>query len=300
MHFSYGMIKMELRALRYFLAVAQEENFTQAAKRLHVSQPNVSRQIHDLEIELGTRLFDRNQTQVKLTSSGRYLESKATQLITLADSTIDKIQQDNLNISGTIHISTGESHAMMPVIEAISKITHKYSSVNVTLVSTDAEGVMRDLNNGISELGIIMGYSDDRHYNSMQLPEMTRWGLLIKKESPYIKQRYITTDDFQHMRLILPLQKQDTGFLNSWFEDKIEKVNIVARYNLINNAVLLVKAGVGNALCLDGIVNLDNDLIFLPLYPQLTSPMNIIWRKNDPLTTPARYLLETIKEKLYK
>lgn len=291
------VFSMELRTLHYFLAVAEEQNFTRAAQRLHVSQPNISRQIHDLESELGTQLFDRSQSQVQLTANGRYLQKMARQMVSLEDRAVQNIQKDNIGVSGHVRISAGEAHSMVTVAKAIANLTRRYPAIQVDIMSTNAEGVLQNLQAGLSDFGIVMGYLDDSRYQNLKLPELTRWGLLVRRDHQLVKQGFVRPQDFENLDLLMPVQKQSRGVVASWFKGYLQKAHIKGHYNLINNSTLLVQAGVGAALVLDRIINLTgSNLVFLPLYPQLNAVTTIVWQNNSQLSVPAQLLLDEIRK----
>lgn len=290
---------MELRTLEYFLAVAQERNFTNAAKRLHVSQPNISRQIHSLEDELGTKLFDRSKSKIQLTPSGKYLQGSASQLLNSAKTIVRNIQQNNIGISGHVRISAGESHALRPVMRAIKAVSTRYPGIVVDITSTNAEGVHYNLQNGLADLGIISGFSDDRRYASLKLPESDRWGLITTNDHPLVQQKFVQPNDFIDLDLIMPSQSQSSGIIQSWFGSYLSQAHIVAHYNLLNNAILMVQNRIGSALALDKVTSLKNSgLQFLPLSPELTVSMNVVWLKDFQLSTAAEILLKEIRHQI--
>lgn len=287
---------MELRTLRFFLAVASEQNFTRAAAQLHTSQPNLSRQIKNLEQELGVQLFKRTNSAVELTANGYYLQTQARKMLQLAEQTIANIQQTE-DINGHIQISAGESRSMMTVTKAIAHVTHAYPHISVAIISADAEEVFKNIRNGLSDFGIIMGIVNNPHYESIKLPEESRWGLFVPQDHYLANKTAIHVQDLKKIDLIKPLQKHYFEPIEAWLNGTSLDIHVVGEYNLINNAISMVRANVGVALGLDQIANLTNTGIrFIPLDPPLTSEMNVIWQKGAQLSPAARLLLNRIKE----
>lgn len=289
---------MEIRVLQYFIAVAQEKNFTKAAKYLHISQPSVSRQIQKLEDELGVKLFDRTENIITLTASGQYLYEQAKQIVDTTQRTEQNIKNQHLEIRGTIRIGTGESALLfLPVIKAIKAIAQKYPKIEFEIKSEDADQVMEKLENASIDLGVILGYTDS-DYNFLSLPGKTSWGLIVNRRSEFNKYKQISVDQLAKQDIILPMQKQDSGYLKAWLEKCKPQMHVIAHYNLLNNALLMVKENIAPVLALDQVVDLDQELKFIPLKPKISANMNLIWSKKRPIPQALQLFIEEIKKQI--
>lgn len=287
---------MELQSLKYFVTVASELNFTRAARLLYTSQPNVSRRIASLEEELQTQLFIRQPGQLTLTADGRYLYEVARRVVEMTNQATYNLRGHQMDISGRVTISAGECHALWPVAQAIVNLHHTHQRIQTRLLSSTAEEVFTEIESGQSDFGVVMGIPDDDRYQTLPLPEVTPYGLLLPKKHPLASKAAITKEDLANLSLIVSNQQLGAGQLNAWLGGNRDQLHIAGEYSLINNAAMLVEAGLGCALVLDGIINLTGtDLTFRPLDPVLNVPMTIIWQKDVPLSMAAQLLLDEIR-----
>jgi len=288
---------MELRVLRYFLMIVQEKNISKASARLHVSQPTVSRQLKELEEELGTTLFTRGNRTIQLTPDGEYFANQARQILSLTDKTLTNIHQET-DISGAVYVGSAEARSVLTVAQAIGHLNHQHPHVQIHLVSTDASDIHSQLTSGVFDFGVVMEPTDKSDYDFLRLPGESRWGLLVQNSSPLAQQATVSLDDVAQTRLILP-QQGGSARIHAVFGLTQEDLNVVATYNLLYNASLLVSAGVGNALGLDGIVNTNqSDLTFVPLAPRTSSGSSLVWLKGQRLSAAAQALLAQVRAEL--
>lgn len=288
---------MELRVLRYFLMVVQEKNISKASERLHVSQPTVSRQIKELEDELGTTLFERGSRTIQLTPDGEYFANQARQILSLTDKTVANIHQEN-DIRGAVFIGSAEARSMLTVAQAIRRLNRQYPHIQLNVVSTDAAEIHQHLTSGVFDFGVVMEPLDKSDYDFLRLPGESRWGLLVQNSSPLAQQATVSLDDVAHTKLILP-QQGGSRRIHAVFGLNQDDLDVAATYNLLYNASLLVSAGVGNALGLDGIVNTNqSDLTFVPLAPRTSSGTSLVWLKGARLSSAAQALLAQIRAEL--
>lgn len=292
---------MDIRVLRYFIKIAQEQNMSKAARMLHVSQPALSRQINELETRLGTKLFIRGKRQLQLTPDGYYLFERAQEILALVNKTTYNLQKQDI-VSGTLDIGAGESMALDCVMETIKDIMHKYPEVHINFRSGDAETIQADLSSGILEFGIIMGKRPLDNYNTLQLPAEDRWGIIMKQDEPLASHESISPSDLIGRSLLVSRQVQGKKTFQDWSNGLIEQFNFVGTYNLIFNAALLVKTGACMALTYDKLIDTTSidGLVFRPLKPQLTEPNTIIWNKNRNLPTVGKLFLETLRKNIAK
>ena len=288
---------MELRVLRYFLMIVQEKNISKASARLHVSQPTVSRQLKELEEELGTTLFERGNRTIQLTTDGEYFANQARQILSLTDKTLANIHQEK-DISGSVYVGSAEARSMLTVAQAIGHLNQRYPHVQINLVSMDAADIHQHLTSGVFDFGVIMEPIDKHDYDFIRLPGESRWGLLVKNTDPLARQTTVSLADVAQTRLIVP-QQGGTARIHDLFGFEQADLNVVATYNLLYNASLLVSAGVGNALGLDGIINTNqSDLTFVPLNPRISSGSSFVWLKGQRLSVAAQALLAQLQDEL--
>ncbi|MFD1417826.1 LysR family transcriptional regulator [Companilactobacillus keshanensis] len=289
---------MELRVLRYFQAVVREQNISRAADELHVSQPAVSRQLKSLEDELGITLFERGSRSIELTSSGEYFANQVDQILSLTDKTLKNIHE-NQDVAGSIVIGSAETRIFLNIAQTVSHLRKNYPNIQTNIISTNADDVRNHLKTGFFDFGVVMEPANKTDYDFINLPGESRWGLLVPNSSPIAKKDHLTLDDLEGKDLIVSRQKGMMELLENWYGESTPKFNVVATYTLLYNASLLVSAGVGYALALDGIVNTNqSDLTFVPLTPRKTSGASLVWRKGIRLSAAADTFLKQLRSDL--
>ncbi|MGX7112002.1 LysR family transcriptional regulator [Gemella cuniculi] len=289
---------MELRVLNYFLTVATEKNITRAAEVLHISQPALSKQLKDLEEELDVSLFSRGARSITLTEDGIYFLEKTKEILSLVDTTISNISSNNFS-NGELNIGGGESIQFQKILKIISKLKKDNINIKVNITSANADDILPKLDSGLLDFALIVGFIDKNKYNHLTLPWAHTWGILINKEHPLAKKRFVTPKDLKNSPLIISKQSHADSFIASWLNSNIENFNIVGTYNLIYNASLMVKENLGIALTLDGLINTNNTNIkFIPLETKLETELSIIWKKNYTLSKTAQKFLKKLKEEL--
>ncbi|MCH5148433.1 MAG: LysR family transcriptional regulator [Clostridiales bacterium] len=285
---------MELRELRYFLAVAKEESISKASEALYVTQPNLSRQMQKLEKQLGQQLFIRGSRKITLTEAGRLLKKRAEELIELYDKTEAELTSPIEDISGDVYIGGGESYVLQIIAKTAHAIQADYPNVKFHLFSGDMDAVSEKLDKGLIDFGIFIEPSDLSKYEYMRLPLVDTWGVLMKKDSPLAAKEYVTPEDLWDLPIIRSRHSQGKSIITDWFN----RLNVVATYNLLYNASLLVEQGVGYAVGLDNIINTsgNSNLCFKPFYPKLISHLDIAWKKNQVFSKPAEIFLKTLQQ----
>lgn len=286
---------MELRVLQYFLAVAREQSISGAAEILHLSQPTLSRQIKNMEKELGKQLLIRGNRRITLTEEGMILCKRAEEIMELVKKTESEITLSDESIAGDIYIGAGESNSVGYIAKVANALRREYPLVHFHIESGDAQTVYEQLDKGLIDFGLLFGNIDLTKYNSISLPTKDNWGVLMPKDSELAKKDVITPNDLIKEPLIVSRQGITRGELQNWFKLPEEKLNVVATYNLLYNASLLVEEGVGYALCLDKIINTSNcNLCFKPLYPKLEVSMSIVWKKHQVFSKASNKFLDLI------
>lgn len=292
---------MELRVLRYFLAVAREGNITAAANFLHLTQPTLSRQIKDLEEELGQQLLIRKSHHVTLTSEGMLLRKRAEEIIAMVDKTEAEFSSMEGTISGDIYIGGGETQAIRDIAEIIRDLRVSCPGVRCHLYSGNEEEVTERLDKGLLDFGILIQPADISKYNYINLPGRDIWGVIMRKDSPLAAKERIEKSDLIELPLICSRQAISSHLSGyefaDWFGDDFDKLDIVTTFNLVYNAAVMVKAGAGYALTLDNLADTsaDSDLCFRPLYPRLESGLNLIWKKYQIFSPAADLFLKEVQ-----
>ena len=290
---------MELRVLRYFLAVAQKRNITKAAQELLISQPTLSKQLADLEDELGVQLFIRGHRQITLTDEGEYLQTRAREITQLAEQTALNIKGQEV-ISGTISIGAGESFAMERIMRVLSEIIKDYSDVKVRLISGNADEIETALQHGSIDFSELIAKRSLDNYHHLQIPESDRWGLVMRKDDSLANKAEITPEDLADLPLLMSEQAIGEHRFQSWWGNLDRKMNIIGTYSLVFNAQLMVAQGSAYLVTFDHLINNANNsqLTFRPLAPALTETTNVIWKKNVTQSKAAQLFIKRLMASL--
>lgn len=290
---------MEIRVLRYFLTIAREGSITSAAEQLHITQPTLSRQIKDLEDELGQKLFHRSSHSMKLTQEGFIFRQRAEEIVAMADKTSAEFLSMNKPFAGDIYIGCGETLAVSLIADLIAELRKEYPDIRYHLYSGNEADVTERLDRGLLDFGILVQPADITKYDCIHLPAEDIWGVVMRKDDS-LAHKKITKADLLDLPLIMSRQVLDTkskgnDFID-WFGEDFDKLNIVTTFNLMYNAALMVKAGVGYAVSIDGIVNTDSEseLCFRPLTPKMTSGLDLIWKKYQAFSPTVEMFLERV------
>lgn len=288
---------MELRVLQYFLAIAREESISGAAEYLHISQPTLSRQIKDLEDELGTILFERGSRKITLTDDGMLLRKRAEEIIGLVNKTESDIISGKSSLDGDVYIGCGETEGMSYIAKAIKKVQNIHPDIKFHLHSGNAEDITERLDKGLIDFGILIGIHDLSKYNYIKFPIKDISGVVMRKDSPLANHDTITAKDLIGLPLIVSVQELDKQQIPEYLI-KDERYRIVATYNLIYNASLMVREGVGYALGIDKLIHTDckSDLCFRPLTPKTEADISFVWKKYQHFSKSAQYFLSVIQE----
>ena len=286
---------MELRVLNYFLATAQEQNMTRAAEKLLVSQPALSRQIADLEDELGVKLFIRQSRKLILTPAGRYLQEQAREILTLADKTKQNLQSTSV-ISGDLTIGAGESYGMQRVMSVVSDIIKDYPLVNIDLFSGSYATTEAKLNNGTIDFAVIMGDLPLTNYEVLQLPEKDQWGVLMPASDPLANKAEVRAGDLVNRQILISMQAKMRNRFQEWFGNYYKQINIIGNYNLVYNASLMAENNSAIVMTYDRLTNTNGrNLVFRPLAPAQYEPINVIWKHETALSPVAQLFLKRLK-----
>ncbi|NHM15104.1 LysR family transcriptional regulator [Eggerthellaceae bacterium zg-887] len=290
---------MELRVLRYFLAVAEARGYSAASERLHVTQPTLSRQIADLERELGVVLFERGKRgkRLALTEDGELLRRRAEEICLLADRTESEFRSETDPVHGTVSVGGGETRGMLLLAHAAADLRRDHPDVTLDVFSGNAEDVCAKLDAGLVDFGLLLGTEGPDRYERMALPAFDTWGLLMRADDPLADRRLVRPADVERLPLIVSRQTSGGGMLSTWLGRDLASCNIVGTYNLLYNASLMVEAKLGYAVCLDGIVATDgtSGFAFRPFSPTLRQNMHLVWKRGAKLSRAARAYLDAVK-----
>lgn len=288
---------MEIRNLRYFLEIAREGNMTRAAMKLHVTQPTLSKQMKELEQELGRKLFRRGSTSLALTDEGMLLRKRAEDLIAMADKIENEFKALDEITGGDIYIGCAESYLIKYLANAVGRINKKYAGIQYHITSGDTEQVTDKLERGLLDFAFIVEPPDLSKYNYIEIPEHDTWGAIMRKDCPLAEKPVIQVDDIMDYPVFCSEQSAKVD-LPRWCGENIDKLNIMATFNLSGNAAVFAKKGLGIVLTFDKLIEISEkgDLCFRKIVPELHTKMYVIWKKYQIFTPVAELLLSEIKK----
>ena len=289
---------MELRVLKYFLTVADEGNFTKAADILHVTQPTLSRQLMELEEEMGTPLLIRGKRSVTLTEEGFLFKQQAEIIVELADKLEHTFTDQKDIICGTIRIGATEAIGGRTLAVYMKEFREKYPNVQFDLYNGMADNIKEMIEHGLLDLGLVMEPIDTAKFEYVRLPQKETWGLLMRKDHELAQKESVTTEEIKQYPLIMPGREKAKDQILHWMQCEERHLNIPAYYNILSNGALLVEAGMGCAVCLDGALALhaDLNLCFRQIIPEQITRSVILWKKNQLFSQAASLFMQTIQE----
>ncbi len=287
---------MDIRVLRYFVTVAREGSITNAAKFLHVTQPTLSRQLKELEEELGKQLFIRSTSKLKLTEEGMLLRKRAEDILDMVEKTRDEFRTMDDITGGDIHIGGAETHAMNFIAQAAIDLQERYANVRFHIYSGNADDVTERLDRGLLDFCLLVMPVDLTKYNYITLPSKETWGVIMRKDAPLAAKKTIRASDLAKVPLICSRQSLQHEIAD-WFGEKFDHLRVVATYNLFFNASILVEEGGGYMIALDKLVNTgeESNLTFRPLAPRLETGLCLAWKKYQVFSRAEELFLEEIK-----
>lgn len=287
---------MELRVLRYFLEVAREGNITHAAERLHISQPTLSKQLKELEGELGKKLFVRGNYNVRLTDEGMLLRKRAEDILDMVGKTEEEFKALGEITGGDVRIGCAESDGMKYLAQRVKSLQKRYPRFRLHLYSGNTEDVEERLDRGLLDFAVLAQEVDLSKYNYLEMPDADTWGVVMRKDSPLAKKEAVRMKDLLHLPLICSRQGITEDY-PKWFGEKVDTLNIVATFNLAYNAGILVREGMGYLITFDKLVNTgpESDLCFRPLVPLLETKLYFVWKKYQVFTPIAELLLDDLR-----
>lgn len=288
---------MDIRVLQYFLAVAREESITRAAASLHMTQPPLSRQLKELEDEVGKQLLIRGSKKVTLTEDGVLLRKRAEEIVTLMEKTKAELSSPEETVSGEVYIGSGETDAISTIADVAKELQNQYPLIRYHISSGDAELITEQLDKGLVDFGLLVEPFDITKYDYLRLPVKDTWGVLMQADSPLAAKDSICAEDLWDKPLLLSRQTISGDEMAGWLRRDFSRLNITAHYDLLYNASRFVKAGLGYAIALDKLINTagDSGLCFRPLSPVLEAGLCIVWKRYQVFSKASEKFLKRIQ-----
>lgn len=285
---------MELRVLRYFLMAAREENITKAANQLHITQPTLSRQLMQLEEELGVKLFKRSKHSIILTEDGMLLKRRAQEITSLAEKTEQEFSRREDNVTGEIAIGCGETHNMLHLSAQIAAFREIHPQVRFSIYSGIADDIKERIEKGLLDMGLLMQPVEIAKYEMVSMPQKERWGILVRSDSVLAAKEYIRPEDLLGVPLIMAKRDIVVDQLAQWFGEYYDKLEIAATYSLILNATYMVEQGVGVAFSYR-FENITGQLRYIPLAPSQETGAVLVWKRHQVVSPATNQFVEQIK-----
>lgn len=288
---------MEIRVLRYFLTVVREESITKASEFLHITQPTLSRQLAQLEEEVGVKLFDRGTRKIKLTNEGILLRRRAEEILQLVDKTEKELVEQEELVEGKISIGCGEIASVQLLPELFRNFHQKYPRVTFDIFTATADFVKEQMDKGLLDLGLLLEPIDMEKYDFIRMNMKEKWIVLMPPNDLLTEKEFITASDLAELPLILPRRMQVQSELASWFGDYYNKLNVLFTSNLSTNGAVMVSRGLAYSLVIEGSVPFwdASKVAYRPLYPELWSTSVLAWKRGQPFSLAATKFMEFSK-----
>ena len=288
---------MEIRVLRYFLTVAKEESITKASEVLHITQPTLSRQLAQMEEEIGVKLFDRGTRKIKLTNEGILLCRRAEEILQLVDKTEKELVEQEEQVEGKISIGCGEIASVQLLAEIFEAFHQKYPHITFDIFTATADLVKEQMDKGLLDLGLLLEPIDMGKYDFIRMDIKEKWVVLMQPDDPLAEKEFITASDLSKLPLILPRRMQVQSELASWFGDYYQNLDVLFISNLSTNGAVMVNQGLAYSLVIEGAVPFwdSSKVIYRPLYPQLYATSVLAWKRGQPFSMAATKFIEHSK-----
>ena len=288
---------MEIRVLRYFLAVVREESITKASEMLHITQPTLSRQLSQMEEEIGVKLFDRGTRKIKLTNEGILLRRRAEEILQLVDKTERELVEQEEQVEGKVAIGCGEIASVRLLPELFRSFRGKYPGVSFDLFTATADLVKEQMDKGLLDIGLLLEPVDVEKYDFFRFDMKENWVVLMRPDDPLAERESITAKDLALLPLILPRRSAVQSELANWFGDYYNKLDVVFTSNLNTNGAIMVEDGLAYSIVIEGAVSLwdQKRVTFRPLSPALTATSVFAWKRGQPFSLAATKFIEYAK-----
>lgn len=288
---------MEIRVLKYFLAVVREQSITKAAEALHITQPTLSRQLVHLEEEIGVKLFDRGSRKISLTNEGLLLRRRAEEILQLVDKTEKELTEQDEQIEGKISIGCGELASVQLLPNLFESFRKKYPRVAFDIYTATADNVKEQMDKGLADIGLLLEPIDIEKYDFIRLDMKERWIVVMRPDCPLAEKEYVTAKDLSGLPLIMPRRLKVQSELASWFGDCYDGLNVMFTSNLNTNAAVLVSSGLGYSIVIEGMMPFwdQSKITYRPLYPPLTATSVLAWKREQPFSLAVTKFIKHIK-----
>lgn len=288
---------VETRLLHYFLTVARERNITNAAKVLHITQPTLSRQMTLLEEQLGVKLFVRDSRPLALTDEGFLLRRRAEEILELVEKTEAEVSAREEQVEGAVSIGCGELASTKLLMEMVSGFSEQFPRVTFDVYTANADRIKHRMDNGLTDVGLLLEPVEMERYEFIRMPVRERWVAMMPSGVPLARRKYVTARDLDDIPVIMPSRQKVHDEVASWFGDDYEKLRLIGTSNLSTNAALMVQAGMGYALAVEGSMPFleQSNIRMIPLYPELTATSVLAWKRGQPISTAVSRFLAYIK-----
>lgn len=288
---------MEIRVLRYFLTVVREESITKASEVLHITQPTLSRQLSQMEEEVGVKLFNRGSRKITLTNEGILLRRRAEEILQLVDKTEKELIEQDEQIEGKISIGCGEIASVQLLPRLFQEFREKYPRISFDLFTATADSVKEQMDKGLIDVGLLLEPIDMERYDFIRLDIKERWVALMKPDDPLAQKEAVTAKDLASLPLILPRRMNVQSELASWFGDYYEKLNVVFTSNLSTNSAIMVNNGLAYSLVIEGAVPFwdQSKITYRPLSPSLTATSVLAWKRGQPFSAAVTKFIDYMK-----
>lgn len=288
---------IETRLLHYFLTVARERNITSAAKALHITQPTLSRQMAMLEDELGAKLFIRESRPLSLTDEGLLLRRRAEEILELVEKTQAEITAQEEQVEGTVSIGCGELASVKLLTELIAEFSQQHPLVSFDIYTANADQIKRRIDDGLTDIGLLLEPVDMECFEYIRMPVKERWAALMPAGVPLARRAYVTAGDLAEIPVIMPSRQKVHDEVASWFGSHYDKLQVIGVSNLSTNAALMVQAGLGYALIIEGALPFleQSEICMVPLHPELEATSVLAWKRGQPFPTAVNRFLHFVK-----
>lgn len=288
---------MEIRVLRYFLTVVREQSITKAADVLHITQPTLSRQLSQMENEIGVRLFERGNRKITLTNEGLLLRRRAEEILLLVDKTEKELIEQDEQVEGKITIGCGEIGAVQLLPDLFESFHEKYPLVTFDIYSATADHVKEQMDRGLVDVGLLLEPIDIERYDFIRLDYKERWVVVMRPDCSLAEKEYVTAKDLSKLPLIMPRRLKVQSELSGWFGEYYNGLNVLFTSNLNTNAAVMVSRGLGYSIAIEGIMPFwdQSKITYRPLYPSLTATSVLAWKRGQPFSLAATKFIEHIK-----
>lgn len=288
---------MEIRVLRYFLTVVREQSITKAADVLHITQPTLSRQLAQMEDEIGIRLFERGSRKITLTNEGLLLRRRAEEILQLVDKTEKELIEQDEQVEGKITIGCGEIGAVQLLPDLFESFHEKYPLVTFDIYSATADHVKEQMERGLVDIGLLLEPIDIEKYDFIRLDMKERWVVVMRPDCSLAEKEYVTAKELSKLPLIMPRRLKVQSELSGWFGDYYDGLNVLFTSNLNTNAAVMVSRGLGYSIVIEGMMPFwdQSKITYRPLYPPLTATSVLAWKRGQPFSLAATKFIEHIK-----